>query len=182
MVKFHSKAVPCKHCVFYCKNKKTTVKTVNFHEFWGGSRACGTGHDFLLGLRSLRKLVQWWCEIPVLQDCILTSQTNLYSIYFKAPICCMIAPRYHLALNHNQLIHFGKCFMTLCSFIYAVYVMFLLVELETLEESLPGDGRLIPKVSLSSSSSSPTSLSAHRPNMSSHPFRLLKVILAFRMW
>lgn len=80
-----------------------------------------------------------------------------------------------------QLMHFGKCSMGLHSVI-SVFLPFLLVELETLDESLPGDGRLVPEVSLSSSSSSPTSLSAHRPNPSSQPFRLLKVILAFRMW
>lgn len=81
-----------------------------------------------------------------------------------------------------QLIHFGKCSMGLHPVISTVFLPFLLVELETLEESLPGDGRLVPEVSLSSSSSSPTSLSAHRPNPSSQPFKLLKVILAFRMW
>lgn len=56
------------------------------------------------------------------------------------------------------------------------------LELETLEESLPGDGVSVLGVSLCPSPSTPTSLSARTPVPSSQPLRLLKVILAFRMW
>ena len=56
------------------------------------------------------------------------------------------------------------------------------LELETLEESLPGDGVSVLGVSLCPSPSDPTSLSARTPAPSSQPFRLLKVILAFKMW
>lgn len=61
--------------------------------------------------------------------------------------------------------------------------MFALVELEleTLEESLPGDGVSVRAVPLCPSPS-PTSVSPRDPVPSSQPFRLLKVILAFRMW
>lgn len=51
------------------------------------------------------------------------------------------------------------------------------LELETLEESLPGDG-----VSVLGGSLCPSSPSARPPVPSSQPFRLLKVILALRMW
>lgn len=56
------------------------------------------------------------------------------------------------------------------------------LELETLEESLPGDGVSVLGASLCPSPSTATSLSVRAPVPSSQPFRLLKVILAFRMW
>lgn len=56
------------------------------------------------------------------------------------------------------------------------------LELETLDESLPGEGVSVLGVSLCLSPSTTTSLSARTPAPSSQPFRLLKVILAFRMW
>lgn len=56
------------------------------------------------------------------------------------------------------------------------------LELETLEESLPGDGVFVLEESLCPSPSTAASLSARTPAPSSQPFRLLKVILALRMW
>lgn len=60
--------------------------------------------------------------------------------------------------------------------------LLLELELETLEESLPGDGVSVLGASLCPSPSPPPSLSARTPAPSSQPFKLLKVILAFRMW
>lgn len=61
-------------------------------------------------------------------------------------------------------------------------VLLVELELETLDESLPGDGVSVLEVSLCPSPSTPISLSDRTPGPSSQPFRLLKVILAFRMW
>ena len=61
-------------------------------------------------------------------------------------------------------------------------ILLVELELETLEESLPGEGVSVRGASLCPSPSAPISLSARTPVPSSQPFRLLKVILAFRMW
>lgn len=61
-------------------------------------------------------------------------------------------------------------------------ILLVELELETLEESLPGEGVSVLGVSLCPSPSAPISLSERTPVPSSQPFRLLKVILAFRMW
>lgn len=56
------------------------------------------------------------------------------------------------------------------------------LELETLEESLLGEGVSVLGASFCPSTSNPASLLLRLPVPSSQPFRLVKVILALRMW
>lgn len=63
-----------------------------------------------------------------------------------------------------------------------MFILLVELELETLEESLLGEGVSIVGASLCPSLSTPISPSERTLAPASQPFRLLKVILAFRMW